>query len=79
MKFKKEAADAKIRQLQHYYQENFDEEVGLIKAEMLFEYFVELIGDDIYNQALDDANDYFKKQLGDIQLYYYNLYRGENK
>ena len=79
MKFKKEVADVKIRQFQHFYQDNFDEEIGLIKAEMLFDYFIELIGDDIYNQALDDASDYFKKQLGEIQLYYYNLYRGDGR
>lgn len=79
MKFKKEVADVKIRQIQDFYQENFDEEIGLIKAQMIFEYFVGLIGDDIYNQALDDASGYFKKQLGEIQLYYYDLYRGNRR
>lgn len=79
MKFKKEVANGKIRQIQHFYQENFNEDIGLIKAEMIFEYFVRLIGDDIYNQALDDASGYFKKQLGEIQLYYYDLYRGDRR
>ncbi len=77
LKFEKAKKDQKIRELQYYYAKNFDEDIGLIKAEQIFDFFVSLIGDEIYNQGLDDASDFLKKQLGEVQFEYYNLYRGD--
>jgi len=44
-----------VRQLQQYFRDELDEEIGDLPADFLLDFVFELIGPFAYNQALTDA------------------------
>ncbi len=46
-----------------YFRENHDLELGMIGTGGIFDFFLDVMGDHIYNQALDDAIDSFRIML----------------
>ena len=48
--------DKIIQDLQEWFQENLDQEIGSLDAEFLTEFFTENVGGLYYNQALTDVH-----------------------
>jgi uncharacterized protein (DUF2164 family) len=46
---------ALLRQVQQYFDDEFDLELGDLRAEFLLDFFADLIGPAYYNEGLDDA------------------------
>jgi uncharacterized protein (DUF2164 family) len=55
IKLNKETEERLLGSLQRYCAQNFDEEVGGLKARMLLDFCLREIGPSIYNQAVQDA------------------------
>jgi uncharacterized protein (DUF2164 family) len=62
--------DAKKRiheALQAFVAEHFDQEIGQLKSQLLFEFVVKSIGATIYNQAIADAQEYVQGKALDME------------
>lgn len=46
-----------------YFHDERNEEIGVIAAESVLDFFLEKIGPDIYNQAIDDSKKALQKSL----------------
>ncbi|WP_078381341.1 DUF2164 domain-containing protein [Sutcliffiella halmapala] len=55
IKLPKEAKDQMIGKIQGYFEDERDERIGDLGAEMLVDFFVKEIGVYYYNQGVDDA------------------------
>lgn len=55
-----------IASLREYCAENFDEEIGDLKAGMLFDFILGELGPTIYNQAIADAQTFLEERVGDL-------------
>jgi uncharacterized protein (DUF2164 family) len=55
-----------VAALREYCAENMDEEIGDLKATLLFDYILAELGPTIYNQAIADARAFFEERLGDL-------------
>ncbi len=51
----KEEEEVLLDRLRDYMNEEFDLDIGNLPAKFLFDFMVSLIGPEIYNQAIDDA------------------------
>lgn len=58
-----------------YFEEERDEKLGIIGSENVLDFFIELIGDKIYNTALDDAKKFYKRSLDELESDYFGLYK----
>lgn len=55
-----------IRSIKGYFLEQHDEQIGDLKAGLLLDFFLELTGPSIYNQAIKDAQAYFQQKVEDL-------------
>ena len=55
-----------IASIRRYFAEELDQEIGELKAGLLFDYFVADIGPTIYNQAIADARAFFEERSADL-------------
>jgi uncharacterized protein (DUF2164 family) len=55
-----------IASIRRYFEENMDEEIGELKAALLFDYIVAEHGPTIYNQAIADARSFFEERVADL-------------
>ena len=53
--------------MQAYCRENLDCDPGLLQTERLYEFFLNLIGATVYNQAVSDAQAWMQRRLIDIE------------
>ena len=67
MKLEKEKVKEIIPSIKRYVEEGFGEEIGNLKAELLLDYFMKEIDPHAYNRGVQDAEDYFRAKLEDIQ------------
>ena len=56
-----------IAGLRAFYQADFDEELSVFRAEQLVDYFLNALGPDVYNQAVQDARAYMQARLDDLE------------
>ena len=68
---KRELQDAVIE----YFESERDEQIGLIASEEILDFFIELVGDAIYNKALDDAKRMHQRAMENLESDYYSLYQ----
>ena len=66
IKFSKEKEKKLIESLKHYFEENMENEIGDLKAGLLFDYILKEIGPIIYNQAILDAQTYMTEKINEI-------------
>lgn len=64
-----------LEEIKYYFKEERDEDLGIIGTENLYDFFLDLLGDTIYNQALDDAKKFYERKASDMESDYYALYR----
>jgi len=55
-----------IASIRRYFAEELDQEIGDLKAGLVFDYFVADIGPAIYNQAISDARVFFDERSADL-------------
>ncbi len=66
-----------VDQIQEFFYEERDEEIGIIAAEEVLEFFLNNLGALFYNKGLDDARSFFNRKMGDLDIDYDMLYQGE--
>ncbi len=62
----KEAKKQAIQSIKKYIAENFEEEIGDLKADLLLDFFLKEIGPTIYNHAISDAQAYLQDKVVDL-------------
>ena len=67
-----------IQAVQKFFREQRDEEVAVIAAEKVVDFFVENLGASLDNAALDRARAWFTHALGDLEVDYDQLYRRQD-
>jgi len=60
-----------IYSIRKYFEENLDEEIGDLKADLLLDFFLKEIAPTVYNQAVADAQIYFQDKTNDLELTVY--------
>jgi uncharacterized protein (DUF2164 family) len=60
-----------VKEVREYFSEQFDEEVGDLKAELLLDFFVERLGPAVYNTAIRDAHAFIQEKLEDLEGEFY--------
>ena len=61
--FSREETRAMVAEIQNYFQEELDQEIGSIPAEMLMRFFGERMGAYFYNRGLYDAQALVGKRM----------------
>ena len=64
-----------LAEITQFFAEEYDLELGIIGSEKIYEFFEQSMGERIYNQALDDAQRFFKAYAGNMEADYYALYK----
>lgn len=65
-KLEKEVKIKIVSEIQQYFLEERDEEIGNLSAELLLQFMIERVGPAIYNQAIQDAHALVSKKLEDL-------------
>ncbi len=63
----KEKRDELIPEIRTYVGDNFEEEIGDLKATLLLDFMLERIGPALYNKAVRDCNAYLQDRLLDME------------
>lgn len=58
-----------------FFKEEHDLELGVIGTGKILDFFQEMLGDRIYNKALDDAKRFYEKYADNMETDYYALYK----
>ncbi len=58
-----------------FFGEEYGLELGIIGTGKILDFFQEVLGDRIYNKALDDARKFYEKYADNMETDYYALYK----
>jgi len=75
IQFTKEEKQQIIEEIQFFFEEERDEKLGIIASEQFFDFFVHILGEHIYNKALDDAMIWFRRSMDNLESDYYAMYK----
>lgn len=64
-----------MQEIEVFFREEYDEEIGIIKQQKLLDLFMEQLAPIVYNKALDDAILWYKRQQDNLEADYYTLYK----
>ncbi len=53
-------------QIQHYFLNEHDEEIGQLKATLILDFFLKQIAPAVYNQGISDAHQFLTDKLEDL-------------
>ncbi len=56
-----------LKQMQGFYLDEFDEALSEFRAVKTLDFFLEALGPQVYNQAIQDARRYMQEKLDDIE------------
>ena len=59
----------------YFFQEEREEELGIIGAETVLDFFLDVLGETIYNKALDDVKLWLTRNVENMGSDYYALYK----
>jgi uncharacterized protein (DUF2164 family) len=71
--FEKPERDAIVGRIQRYFADELEQDIGVIPAQFLLDFFTAEIGGFYYNQGLTDAQAVFAKSLDDVNDRIYGL------
>lgn len=63
IQFTKDEKSAIVKQIQSYFVEELDQDIGQFPAMFLLDFFTETIGPYYYNRALQDAQDVLEERM----------------
>lgn len=58
-----------------FFKEEHDLELGIIGTGRILDFFQEMLGNRIYNKALDDAKRFYARYADNMEADYYALYK----
>jgi uncharacterized protein (DUF2164 family) len=64
--FSRDDKAALIARIQHFFDKELDQPVGLLKSELVIDFFAKEIGAAYYQQGLQDAHAAFLKRADDL-------------
>lgn len=67
IKLAKDVEQKLVGSIQRYMRENFDEEIGELKASMFLRFCLEEIAPSVYNQAISDARAFMQERVADLE------------
>ncbi len=56
-----------VASIRRYFAENWELDVGDLKAGLLLDFFLKEIGPSVYNRAIGDAQAYFRDRAADLE------------
>lgn len=59
----------------YFFKEERDEELGIIGSETILDFFLDVLGETIYNKALDDVKVWLRRNAENMESDYYALYK----
>jgi len=62
-----------IASIRRYFREELDQDIGDLKAALLFDYFIAEHGPTIYNQGIADARAFFEERSADLAAVAYQI------
>lgn len=62
-------------EIAQFFGQEYELELGIIGTGNIFDFFQELLGNRIYNKALDDAKRFYEKYADNMETDYYALYK----
>lgn len=62
-------------EIAYFFQKEHDLDLGIIGTENIFDFFTNMLGDHIYNIALNDAKKFAHKYVENMDTDYYELYK----
>jgi uncharacterized protein (DUF2164 family) len=62
-----------IEELQRFFKSEFDQEIGMIMADVLLDKFLELTAVEIYNEAIDDTERIVEDGISSLKMELYML------
>lgn len=63
-----------ISKIQDYFATERDEEIGIIAAENILEFFLDELGKNVHNSALDKAKKWYLKKMDDLDVDFDQIY-----
>lgn len=63
----------------YFFKEERDEDLGIIGSETILDFFVDMLGETIYNKALDDVKLWLARNVENLESDYYALYKSVNR
>lgn len=67
IKLSRENREVLVSRIQDFFSSERDEEIGIIAAEAVLDFFVNEVGDNLYNQGLMDAKSFFINKMDDLE------------
>lgn len=58
--------EALVARLRGFFLEEFDEELSPFRAAQVLDFFLETLGPQVYNQAVQDARGFMQQRLDDL-------------
>ena len=58
-----------------FFREEHDLELGVIGTGKIIDFFQEMLGERVYNRALDDAKKFYERYADNMETDYYALYK----
>lgn len=62
-----------IEALRRFYKTEFEEDLGMIRADLLLDKFLELTAVEIYNEGVDSTERLVEDKMGDLKMELYML------
>ena len=62
-----------IEELQRFYKSEFDEDLGMIRADLLLDKFLELTAVQIYNEGVDSTERLVEDRVNELKMELYML------
>ena len=63
-----EAKQAYLSEIVGFFQDERGEEIGLIAAEQILDFFVDTLGNEIYKKAIGDSKKLIKERIADLEV-----------
>jgi uncharacterized protein (DUF2164 family) len=68
LEFPPETKKRLIEAIQGYWRDETDEDIGLLRAERIYDFFLSLIGASAYNRGVTDARAFLETRLIDLEI-----------
>lgn len=64
-----------LEEIIYFFREERDEELGVIGSETILDFFLDVLGEAIYNKALDDVKLWLTRNVENMESDFYALYK----
>lgn len=64
-----------LEEIAYFFKEEYELNLGIIGTENIYDFFQDVLGKHIYNQALDDAKRFYERYASNMDADYYELYK----